>query len=217
MSKTYSYGPLKSSYFTQYEKIWIEGFCKERKMELSESNLCSTLYLLTNFCAYSLKTKVVNLMQESEKFSTYSKDLFIKSWNNILGYSMGVVQPQGTINENQIESMKKTSKWWLTEAPKLISSEMKHAYFTGLVLECVSVNENVLSELKAFNPCKKTSLIETAKGQFSYDKITMPCPPCRIPTKDIFENEPVLNMIPNADKIIAMAAWTAETVKLITK
>lgn len=216
MSKTYSYGPLKSEYFSQYEKMWIEGFCKENKIELTETNVFYNLNTISKGTApASIKNKITNLIAEAEKFSSYAKGLFEKSWNNILGYSMGIVKPNGTINENQVEAMMKTSKWWLLEAPKIMSEEVRYSYFKGLVLECIGVNGNILEELKTFNPVKKSSLVENAKTHFSYEKITKPCPPCRIPTKDILENEPVLNMIPDSSKVIAMIAWSAETVKLI--
>ena len=101
MEKTYSYGPLKSSYFSQYEKMWIEGFCKEQKIELTESNICSTLsIILKGKTPDSLKEKITTLINEAEKFSSYSKDMFIKSWNNILGFAMSTVKPGRQVVKN---------------------------------------------------------------------------------------------------------------------
>lgn len=217
MEKTYSYGPLKSSYFSQFEKMWIEGYCKERKIELSESNVCGMLSnILKDKSPDSMKVKIKTLINEAEKFSSYSKDMFIKSWNNILGYAMGTVKPAGTINENQKDSMKKTNHYWLMEAPKIISQEMQYAYFKSIVIECLSNNGEALNELKTFNPLKKNSIVENAKTYFSYDKVTMKFPPCRINTEEIKKNEAALNMIPDADKLISMVAWSAETTKLIS-
>ena len=79
MEKLYSYGPLKSSYFSQFEKMWIEGFCKERKIELTESNVCTVLStILKEKCTETIKNKITALITEAEKFSGYSKDMFIK-------------------------------------------------------------------------------------------------------------------------------------------
>lgn len=215
--KIYSYGPLKSSYFSQYEKMWIEGYCKENKVELSESNVCSTLSaIMKGKTPDPLKEKITTLITEAEKFSSYSKDMFIKSWNNILGYAMNTVKPGGTINENQMESMKKTNHWWLMEAPKIMSQEMQYAYFKSLIIECLSENGEALNEIKNFSPVKKNRIVENAKTYFSYDKVTMKFPPCRINTEEIKKNEAALLMIPECDKLIAMIAWSAETTKLIS-
>ena len=217
--KIYSYGPLKSPYFSQFEKMWIEGFCKEAKIELSESNVCAVLStLLSNkSCPAPIKQKTSVLMTESEKFSNYSKDMFIKTWNNILGFAMSVVKPDGTMNENQMESMKKTNHWWLCEAPKIMSSEMQFSYFKSLVVECVSQNANALTDLKNYSPIKPNRITETAKKYFSYEKVTLPFPPCRVDTREIKKNEAVLCMIPEADKLISMIMWCAESTKLVAK
>lgn len=217
MTKTYSYGPLKTNFFSSYEKIWIEGFCKERKIVLSESNVCSVLSTMLTYCPEPIKQKATALLIEAEKFSNYSKDMFIKSWNNILGYAMNIVKPEGVINESQMESMKVTSKWWLTQAPKIMENEMRFSYFNSLVIECLSENGNALTELKTFSPVIKNRISENAKKLFSYEKITMPFPPCRIDTREIKKNEAVLCMIPEPDKLIAMIAWCSECYNLINK
>lgn len=217
MSQPYSYGPLKSDYFSQFEKMWIEGFCKERKIELSESNVCTTLsMILKDKSPEAISAKIKTLINEAEKFSSYSKDMFIKSWNNILGFAMSTVKPGGTINENQMEAMKKTNHWWLMEAPKIMSTEMQYAYFKSLVVECLAENGKALNELKDFNPAKSCRIIENAKKYFSYEKVKMKFPPCTIRTEEIRKNEVALNMIPESEKIIAMISWTAETTKLIS-
>jgi hypothetical protein len=212
---TYSYGPLKSSYFSQFEKMWIEGYCKERKIDLTESNICT---VLSQICKIEspVKDKTSSLIKEAEKFSCYSRDLFIKSWNNILGYTMNAVQPSGTISENQVNGMKTVNKFFLLEAPKIMADEMQGSYFKSFVIEGISNNANVLADIKNFNPVSKNSLIENAKQFFTYDKIQMPFPPCRINTTDIKKNEAALYMIPEADKLIAMIAWSAETTKLLS-
>lgn len=216
-NKTYSYGPLKSDYFTQFEKMWIEGFCKESKIELSEANLCTVLStILKSKSNESIKMKITSLINEAEKFSNYSKDMFIKSWNNILGFTMSTIKPAGTISENQRESMKLTNAYWLMEAPKIMSQEMQYAYFKALVIECLSENGKALEEVKTFNPAKSSRIVENAKSYFSYEKVKMKFPPCSIRTEEIRKNEVALNMIPEAEKIIAMISWTAETTKLIS-
>jgi hypothetical protein len=197
--------------------MWIEGFCKDRKIELTESNVCSLLStVLKSNCPEPIKNKITALITEAEKFSNYSKDMFIKSWNNILGYAMSTVKPDGTVNENQIESMRKTNSWWLMECPKIMSKEMQLSYFKSLVMECLSINGNALAELKTFSPTKSCRITENAKKYFSYDKVTLPFPPCKINTNEIKKNEAVLNMIPESDKLIAMIMWCAESTKLIT-
>lgn len=215
MTKIYSYGPLKSSYFSQFEKMWIEGFCRESKIELNESNLCNTLRAAAKTCPDPIKNKITSLLTEAEKFSCYSKDMFIKSWNNILGFTMNVVKPEGTISEGQVESLKVTNKWWLMEAPKIMANEMQFSYFKSLVVECLSVNGNALNDLKTFSPIKPSRITENAKKYFSYDKITMAFPPCRIDSREIKKNEAVLCMVPEPDKLIAMIAWCAESVVLL--
>jgi hypothetical protein len=126
------------------------------------------------------------------------------------------VKPTGIINESQKEAMKKTNLYWLTQAPKIISQEMQYAYFKSLVIECLSNNGEALNELKSFNPLNKNRIVENAKTYFSYDKVTMKFPPCRINTEEIKKNEAALSMIPDADRLIAMVAWSAETTKLIS-
>ena len=101
---------------------------------------------------------------------------------------MSTVKPGGTINEDQKESMRKTNHFWLLEAPKIMSTEMQFAYFKSLVIECVSENGEALNELKDFNPLKKNRIVENAKSYFSYDKVTMKFPPCRINTEEIKKN-----------------------------
>lgn len=216
-NKIYSYGPLKSDYFSQYEKMWIEGFCKENKIELSESNVCTIIStILKGKSPESVNIKIKSLITEAEKFSSYSKDMFIKSWNNILGFTMSTVKPAGTISENQKESMKLTNAYWLMEAPKIMSQEMQYAYFKSLVIECLSENGKALAELKEFNPAKPSRIVENAKSYFSYEKVKMKFPPCSIRTEEIRKNEVALNMIPEAEKIIAMISWCAETTKLVS-
>ena len=217
--KKYEYSCLKSEYFSQFEKMWIEGFCKESKIELSETNVCAVLStLLSNKnCPAPIKQKTSNLMVESEKFSNYSKDMFIKTWNNILGFTMNVVKPEGTLHENQLESMKTTNIWWLTQAPKIMASEMQFAYFKSLVVECVSENANALADLKNYSPIKQSRITENAKKYFSYEKITMPYPPnTQINLKEILINEAVLCMVPNPDKLVSIIVWTSITT-LLTK
>jgi len=214
-NKIYEYSVLKSSYFSQFEKMWIEGYCKERQIDLTESNVCTVLSQILKIES-PIKNKAANLLKEAEKFSSYSKDMFIKSWNNILGYTMSVVKPTGTINENQMEGMKKTNHYWLMEAPKIMSTEMQHSYFKSFVMECLSNNANLFEDVKNFNPCIKNSLIENAKSYFKYDKVTMKFPPCRINTTEIKKNEAALNLIPDSDKLISMIAWTAETTKILS-
>ena len=217
MNKPYAYGPLKSNYFSQYEKMWIEGFCKERKIEMSESNACSVLAsILKEKAPETVKTKITTIITEAEKFSSYAKDMFIKSWNNILGYSMGIVKPSGTINENQMEAMKKTNQYWIMEAPKIMSTEIQHSYFKSVVMECISEDEKTLDKLKEFSPSKGGRVVESAKKYFSYEKIGMKFPGCRIKTDEIKKNEAIMNMIPDPDKMISMISWTAETTKLIS-
>lgn len=217
MDKTYSYGPLKSNYFSQYEKMWIEGYCKEGKIELTESNLCTVLSSIRKIGSpKSISEKIEKLIFEAEKFSSYSKDMFIKSWNNILGFSMGIVKPNGIINENQREAMFNTNKWWLMEAPKIMSMEMQYSYFKSFVVECVSIDANAIDNIKTFNPTKNCSIIENAKKYFSYEKINKPHPQCRFKTDDIKKNEAALALIPDSDKLISMIAWTAETTKVLS-
>ncbi len=212
MAKNYTYGPLKSDYFTTYEKLWIEGLCKERGINLTEASMLSTLNLITmNKAPESIIKKTGELLMESEKFSEYSKQMFIKTWNNILNYSIKTVKPSGKLDENQKEAMKTTNQWWLKQSPKILSEEIKAAYFNSLVIECLSKNGNILNELKNFSPIKSCSLIETAKKNFSYDRITMPFPQSRINTVEIKKNEPALNLIPESDKLISMIVWSAET------
>lgn len=213
----YSYGPLKSSYFSQFEKMWIEGYCKERKIDLTESNVCT---VLSQICKIEspVKDKTSSLIKEAEKFSCYSRDLFIKSWNNILGYTMNAVQPSGTISENQVNGMKTVNKFFLLEAPKIMADEMQGSYFKSFVIEGISNNANVLEDIKKFNPVSKNSLIENAKQFFTYEKIQMPFPPNRfVKIEELLQHEPVLNMIPEANKIVAMIEWAAETVILLNK
>ncbi len=212
MAKNYTYGPLKSDYFTTYEKVWIEGFCKEKGINLTEASMLSTLNLITmNKAPESIIKKTDELLMESEKFSEYSKQMFIKTWNNILNYSIKTVKPLGKLDESQKVAMKTTNQWWLKQSSKILSDEIKTSYFKSLMIECLSKNGNILKEIKNFNPAKNCSLIETAKNIFSYNGITMPFPNCRLNTIDIKKNEPVLNMIPESDKLISMIVWTAET------
>jgi hypothetical protein len=215
MEKTYAYGPLKSNYFTQFEKMWIEGYCKEREIVLTESNLSTTLLGVAVRCPKSIEEKIAKLCKESEIFSIYSKTLFEKTWNNILGYSMNVVKPSGTINENQIESLKKSSKFWLVEAPKILSEELKFSCFKSVITQCLSEDGNTLEELKKFNPGKPSKILESIKKNFSYDVIQVKYPPLRINPIEIKKNESVLNMIPENDKLIGMITWTAEGVLLL--
>lgn len=220
MAGTYSYGPLKSDYFTQYEKMWIEGYCKERSIVLSESNVLSVFTsVFKDKTPMQIVSKISTLINEADKFSNYAKGLFEKSWNNILGYSMNVVKPSGTINENQVESLKKISMYWLKEAPKIMSEELRNTYFNIVILETVSESDSALKSLDTFSPINPywlhSRMLENAKKNFSYDKITMKYPPLRINPIEIKKNEAVLNMIPESDRLIAMIAWTAEGVLLL--
>jgi hypothetical protein len=211
MANGYTYGPLKSDYFTQFEKMWIEGFCKERNITLSEDNICVELVHIKQLCPNGpVFGKVSALLAEADKFSSYSKGLLGKSWDNILGYAMNVVKPTGLLSEGQVDNMKMTNKWWLLEAPKIMMEEMQASYYKSFVVECVSNNGNAINDAKQFNPMVKSQITENAKKYFTYERITMKYPPCRIPFVEILKNEPVLNMVPECEKIIGMIAWTAE-------
>lgn len=217
MGKVYSYGPLKSSYLSNYEKIWIEGYCKENKIILTESNLTKTLIELMDKCPDSVDEKIHNLVKESGNFSAYTKSIASKSWNNILGYMMKCVQPIGVLTEAQIKPMIETNYWWRNTALKILSEELAESYFNAIILECMSADELILEKIKSFNPGKANNLMETAKKLFSYEKIKLAYPEKNINDKEILQSEPGLNLFPNPKSILNMISWTAETTKLVNK
>ena len=219
MEKLYLYGPLKTSYFSQFEKMWIEGYCKEHKISLTESNLVEILTEISkeNNGPKDMIKKIEKMMIESIQFSNFIRSSVIKTWDRLLGFAMDKVIPQTGLNENQISGIKKTCLYWLKEAPKIISNNISDKYYKSIILECVSNNQNILNDIKKFDFKKPFKIAESIKKDNSFgilNEMNKNLPLCKFPTKEILKHEAVLNIIPNPEVFCQMISWTVECVKL---
>ena len=220
MEKLYLYGPLKTSYFSQFEKMWIEGYCKERKLNLCESNLDEILTEIAkeNKGPKDLISKIEKLLIESVQFSNFIKSSITKTWDKLLGFAMGKVIPQSGLNENQIIGIKKSCLFWLKEAPKTISNNISNKYYKEIILECVSNDVKILDELKNFDFKKTFKIAESIKKDNTLygvlNEMNKKLPVCKFPTKEILKHESILNIIPNPETFCQMISWTVECVKL---
>lgn len=211
----YSYGPIKNSYFTTFEKIWIEGYCKDNNLSIDDNTILPLLIKLSESASEPIKAKSIKLLADCKNFTDYVGTMFDKSWNNIVGFSMKVVKPS-QLTESQVNGMMVTSKWWLKEAPKKLSEELKLSYAAAFVYDQLT-NDNFQDSVMQFSPARKNAISEKAKSIFNFSCVPMPHPPCRINPKDILMNEAAMRLFPSPEKVVAMAFWTAECVASLNK
>ena len=222
MASTYTYGPLKSSYFTQFEKLWLEGYCKENKITLTENNIATVFAKLIDSRKPSkeLGNKIQKLLTEAAGFSKFVKTSFNASWNRVLDYSMKMVTSKEALTESQIPAVKKDCSWWLKEAPKAMSHKISRCYFDGIVLECVSGDGEILSKLKTMARDGHVMLDRIQKSDPFTDKVGtltmgkfMGTLRERFPVNEVLANEPTMRLLPHAASIVNTAAWIAENLK----
>lgn len=216
MPDIYKYGPLKSQYFSNFEKIQIEGFCKENNFSLSESNLTELLLMLRDKGPASIKVKSISLLTEASMFSNFAKDAFLQSWNRVLGFSMKRIQPKEALKESDIEGAKAASKWWLKEAPKKTSEIISSSLFNKIMEVCLMEDHTILNKLKNIDLKRDRELIvkirpvavlegiDKTKGKTftKYEGMS-----------NLMEFEPALQFIPETENLINALAWTAENIK----
>ena len=216
MSDVYKYGPLKSQYFSNFEKIQIEGFCKENNFSLSESNLTEFLLMLRDKGPDSIKVKSISLLTEATVFSNYAKEAFLQSWNRVLGFSMKRVQPKEALRESDVEGAKAASRWWLKEAPKKTTESISSSILRRIMEVCLTEDHTILDRLKNIDlkrdkdliikirPSSVLEEIDKTKGKtfLKYEGMS-----------NLLEFEPALQFLPEAENLINALAWTAENIK----
>jgi len=213
MSNTYSFGPLRSTYFTTFEKLWIEGHVKEHN--LPTDNVLSLLGRLSQHGTDPIKKKSAELLGEAHRFAEYAKDSFMQSWNRALGYSMKSVKPTGQLHESDVAGAKAATMWWLKEAPVEICKKVQHDCFINILTECVGNDGDLLGNLKKFT-FKDTKTIECIRPKAvleTMDKTKGKKFPSYEGMAQLTQYEPAINLVPEALNLLNAIAWTADNVK----
>lgn len=220
MSTTYKYGPLQSDYFTTFEKLWMEGYAKEHKINIHE-NFSMVLSTFAKVGTDSIKTKSQALLAQAGMFSTYAKDTFAQSWNRALGYSMKKSETMKIVplNESDVAGAKAATMWWLKEAPKIIGEKIQKGCFDNIIMECVSNDADILKKLEKFTfkdrdlirrirPQKVLETIDKTKGKSFgvYEGMS-----------ELVQFEPAFTWVPEYQNLLNAIAWTSENIKRLEK
>lgn len=218
MPNTYKYGSLQSSYFTNFEKLWIEGFLKESKQEdlAKEDNAAKLMQVLSHKGTTDIKTKSLALLEQAHMFSQFVKESFNTTWNRALQFTMKRVQPKESLNESDVQGATAAVKWWLNEAPKQINEKLGIACFDNIVRFTLKSDGEFTKKLGRIDLIRDKDVIASIRPTSvleSIDKLKGKRFKTFEGINTLLAYEPILQFIPEAPTLLNGIAWTAENIK----
>lgn len=218
MSNIYKYGSLHSTYFTNFEKLWIEGYLKESKQTdlAMTANVVKLMQVLSQKGTEDIRTKSSALLEQAHMFSSFVKDSFTKTWNRTLQFTMKRVQPTESLNESDIQGATAAVKWWLNEAPKQINEKLGIECFDNIVRFTLKSDGEFTKKLGRIDLIRDKDVIASIRPASvleSIDKLKGKRFKTFEGINTLLAYEPILQFIPEAPTLLNGIAWTAENIK----